>query len=178
MYILIIILITALLIWIIYIYNRLIRNRNRMQEAWSIIDVFLKKRYELVPLLVNTAKGYVAYEQTLLENVTRLRTEAMTASDTKEKVLSENRFGQTADSLFLNIEKYPQLKADNHFLKLQHELSELENDLEKARRYYNGIVRENNIYQESFPSNLIASSLGFSKGVFFTTNTNEKEMTN
>jgi LemA protein len=141
-----------------------------MQEAWSIIDVFLKKRYELVPMLVNTVKGYAVYEQKLLENIVGLRTEAMLASDTKEKVMSENRFGQTADHLFLNIEKYPQLKADNHFLKLQHELSELENDLEKARRYYNGTVRENNIYQESFPPNLIASSLGFSKGVFFTTN--------
>lgn len=147
-----------------------------MLEAWSIIDVFLKKRYELVPLLVNTVKGYAIYEQTLLDNVTRLRTEAMTASDTNEKVLSENRFGKTADNLFLNIEKYPRLKADNHFLKLQHELSELENELEKARRYYNGTVRENNIYQESFPSNLFASLFGFSKGVFFTTNGNENEL--
>lgn len=139
-----------------------------MQEAWSIIDVFLKKRYELVPMLVDTVKGYAIYEQKVFEEVAYLRSDTREAIDRKEKVIYENRFEEIADRLFLNIENYPQLKADNHFLKLQHELSEIENDLEKARRYYNGTVRENNIFQESFPSNLIASIFGFSKGIFFT----------
>lgn len=148
-----------------------------MREAWSIIDVFLKKRYELVPMLVNTVKGYAMHEQRLLDEVTRLRTEAMTASQTKDKINSENKFGEVADRLFLNIENYPELKANNNFLKLQHQLSDLENDLEKARRYYNGTVRENNIYQQSFPSNLIASLFKFSKGVFFSTNEGERNVT-
>ena len=172
-----IIIVIALLIWVVYAYNRLVKNRNRMQEAWSIIDVFLKKRYEIIPLLVNTVKGYAIHEQRLLEEVTRLRVEAMNASGTQDKVISENQLGKAADRLFLNIENYPELKADKHFLMLQHQLSDLENDLEKARRYYNGTVRENNIYQESVPSNLIASLFRFSKGVFFTTNEKEKDVT-
>lgn len=140
-----------------------------MQEAWSIIDVLLKKRYELVPNLVDTVKGYNLYEMHLLEEIALLRTEAMQDSLTETKVKTESLFGNKVNQLLLHVEKYPELKANNHFLKLQLQLSEIENELEKARRYYNGTVRINNIGLESFPSNLIGRLCTFSKGIFFGT---------
>ena len=138
-----------------------------MQEAWSIIDVLLKKRYELAPRLVEIVEGYNLYEKSQLETITRLRGEAMLEENRETKIKAESLFGRTIDHLFLHTEDYPELKANQLFLKLQIQLTELENELEKARRYYNGTVRENNIMQESFPSNLIAKLFSFSKGVFF-----------
>ena len=168
--------IVILIIAITCIYNKLVRNRNLMQEAWSGIDVFLKKRHDLVPTLVETVKGYAAHEKTTLEDITRCRSEAMQAKNTEAQVASEHRLGNALSNLFVVVEKYPDLKANDNFLRLQQQLADLEHDLEASRRYYNGTVRINNIYVESFPSNIVAGLFNFGKGVFFAADSSEKEV--
>ena len=166
----------VLIIAAIAVYNKMVKNRNLMQEAWSGIDVFLKKRHDLVPNLVEVVKAYAAYEKTVLEDITRCRSEAMQAKDTEAQVTSENSFGKALSRLFAVVENYPDLKANTNFLRLQQQLTDLENDLEAARRYYNGTVRINNTYVESFPLNLIAGMFKFRKGVFFAADSSEKEV--
>lgn len=161
------ILILLIIVYIVWVYNRLVRNRNKMSEAWSIIDVFLKQRYELVPTLVEVVKQYSVYENQVLEELTRLRTEAMEANEIRTQIGQESQLGNALDQLVITAENYPQLKANGNYLALQQQLAEIENDLEKSRRYYNGCVRETNVYIECFPSNIIARGLGFKKGVFF-----------
>ena len=161
-----------------FIYNKFVKNRNMMQEAWSGIDVFLKKRHDLVPNLVDTVKAYAAHEQKTLEKITRLRTEAMQAKSTESQITSESQLGQALSGLFAVIENYPDLKANTNFLLLQQQLADLEHDLESSRRYYNGTVRINNIYVEQFPSNIFAGMFNFKKGVFFAIESSEKEIPN
>jgi LemA protein len=165
-----------LIIAIVSIYNKLVKYRNMMQEAWSGIDVFLKKRHDLVPTLVETVKAYAAHEKTTLEDITRYRSDAMQAKNTEAQVTSENRLANALSNLFVVVEKYPDLKANVNFLRLQQQLADLEHDLESSRRYYNGTVRINNIYVESFPSNIIAVLFNFRKGVFFSADSSEKEV--
>ena len=167
-----------LFIAIMAIYNKLVKYKNLMQEAWSGIDVFLKKRHDLVPNLVEIVKGYATYEQTTFEEIARYRSDAMQAKDTAALVASENRLGNALSNLFVVVEKYPDLKANTNFLRLQQQLTDLEHDLESSRRYYNGTVRINNIYVEKFPSNVIAGMFNFQKGVFFAANSSEKEVPN
>lgn len=145
-----------------------------MQEAWSIIDVFLKKRHDMIPNLVDIVKGYAIHEKITLEKVTRYRSEAMQADTIQTQIASESGLSKSLDRLLVSIENYPQLAANEQFLKLQQQITELENDLEMARRYYNGTVRENNTYQESFPSNIIARIFNFTKGAFFASASSEK----
>lgn len=145
-----------------------------MQEAWSIIDVYLKKRHDLAPTLVDIVKGYSQHEQNTLEEITRYRSEALQANRQEVQITSESRLTTQLDRLLVVAEKYPELKANENFLNLQKQLSSLENDLEKARRYYNGTVRENNIALESFPTNIIGNLFSFQKGLFFQAGTNEK----
>lgn len=164
---LILILVILFILWIIITYNKLVKNRNQVREAWSMIDVFLQKRYELIPNLVETVKGYSAHEQRLLEEVTRYRSEAMSASGSQNRIAGETRLEQALNNLFVTVENYPELKANEHFLKLQQQLTEIENELEMARRYYNGTVRENNIALESFPSNFVGQLFRFEKESFF-----------
>jgi LemA protein len=166
----------VLIIVVAIAYNKLVKNKNRMQEAWSVIDVFLKKRHDLVPNLLETVKGYAAYEKKTLEDITRYRSEAMQAKNPENQVASENHLGKALSNLFVVVEKYPELKANTHFLRLQQQLTDLEHDLEASRRYYNGTVRINNIYVEKFPSNLIAKMFNFGKGVFFAADSSEKEV--
>jgi LemA protein len=144
-----------------------------MKEAWSMIDVFLKKRHDMVPNLVEIVKGYATHEQQTFENITRLRSEAMQACDNASRIQSETGLGKALGQLLVVAENYPELKANQNFLELQRQLAELENELSSARRYYNGTVRENNIYAESFPSNIIAGMFNFSQGQFFEINPNE-----
>jgi len=158
------------------VYNKLVKNKNLMQEAWSGIDVFLKKRHDLVPNLLETVKGYAAHEKAVFENVTRYRSEAMQAKDPETQVAAENRFGKALANLFAVAENYPDLKANANFLQLQQQLADLEHDLESSRRYYNGTVRINNTYVESFPSNIVARIFNFQKGVFFAVDDSEKEV--
>ncbi|MCK8600927.1 LemA family protein [Desulfoferrobacter suflitae] len=151
----------------IVIYNKLVRLRYTADSSWSDIDVQLKKRYDLVPNLVETVKGYASHEQSLFQNVTAARSRAMQATSPEDKAQAENMLGQTLKSLFAVAEAYPDLKANTNFLQLQTQLKELEDNIEQARRYYNAVVRDYNTLTHSFPSNLIASQFGFHTREFF-----------
>ena len=149
------------------IYNKLIRLRNTVKSSWSDIDVQLKKRYDLVPNLVETVKGYATHEKSVFEKVTQARSMAMQATAPAEKAKAENMLGETLKSLFAVAEAYPDLKANANFTQLQTQLQELENSIEYARRYYNAVVRDYNITVESVPSNIVASMFGFKQEEFF-----------
>jgi LemA protein len=151
----------------IAIYNRLVRLRTTVKSSWSDIDVNLKKRYDLVPNLVETVKGYAAHERGVFENVTKARSMAMSASTPADKAKTENMFGETLKSLFAVAEAYPDLKANANFQQLQSQLKALEDNIEYARRYYNAVVRDYNIMTETFPSNIIAGQFRFEKDEFF-----------
>ncbi len=149
------------------IYNKLVKLKNLVAEAWSGIDVQLKKRYDLIPNLVETVKGYATHEKETFESVTRARAAAQQATTVEGQQAAEKALGGALVNLMAVAERYPELKANTNFLELQNMLSTVEGDLEKARRYYNGNVREQNTLIESFPSNVIANAFGFAKSVFF-----------
>lgn len=153
--------------WLITVYNSLIRLKNQTDEAWSDIDVQLKRRYDLIPNLVETVKGYAKHERELFEKVTQARTAAMGAQGIAAKGQAENMLAGTLKSLFAVAENYPDLKANENFLKLQDELSDTENKIQAARRFYNGNVRDFNIKIESFPSSIVANTFKFGKREFF-----------
>ena len=167
--ILIVIVIVLVLIggWIAVLYNGFIALRNRAKEAWSDIEVQLKRRHDLIPNLVETVKGYATHERELFEKVTEARTRAMGAQTMKEKGEAENMLSGTLKSLFAVAENYPQLRASENFLELQKELRDTEDKVQAARRFYNGNVRDLNIKVESFPANIIASIFHFAKMDFF-----------
>ena len=157
----------ALIFAVIVIYNKLVRLRTTVKSSWSDIDVHLKKRYDLVPNLVETVKGYAVHEKAVFEKVTEARSFAMKASSPAEKAKAENMFTDTLKSLFAVAEAYPDLKANANFMQLQSQLKELEDNIEYARRYYNAVVRDYNIMTETFPSNMIAEQFRFVKEEFF-----------
>jgi LemA protein len=163
----ILIILAILVIAVVAIYNKLVRLRNTVKSSWSDIDVQCKKRYDLVPNLVETVKGYASHEKTVFEKVTQARSMAMQAATPQEMARAENMLRDTLKSLFAVAEAYPELKANTNFLQLQSQLQELENNIEYARRYYNAVVRDYNILIESFPSNLIASQFGFKQEQLF-----------
>jgi LemA protein len=154
-------------LWLVVAYNRFIKGRNLMREAWSGIEVQLKRRYDLIPNLIETVKGYMGHERSLIEKVTDLRSRAMTADTVREKGQAENVLTQSLRSLFAVAEAYPDLKANQNFLELQRALSDIEEQVQLARRYYNGTVRDFNILVESFPTNVLAGMFGFKVGDFF-----------
>lgn len=152
----------------VWIFNRLVRLRFLTKEAWSDIDVQLKKRHDLIPNIVEAVKGYKAYEQKVLTDVTTLRSTAMVDSaNVKERNVTENEFSRGLKNIFALAEAYPDLKANKSFLDLQNALINIENDLEMARRYYNGTVRNFNTAVETFPSNLLARVFNFKPVDFF-----------
>lgn len=151
----------------LYIYNRLVRLVNYVREAWSGIDVQLKKRHDLIPRLVETVQGYASHERNLLEAITSLRTQGMSASSVKDTETAEVGLSKALGKLFVVVENYPELKASQNFLELQRDISKVENDLQKARRYYNGTVRNYNILIEQFPSSLVAGVAGHRQREFF-----------
>jgi len=153
--------------WLIIAYNRFIRLRKRTDEAWSDIDVQLKRRYDLIPNLVETVKGYATHERELFEKVTQARTQAINASGAAQKAEAENMLSGALKSLFAVAEAYPQLRASENFSKLQEELADTENKIQAARRFYNGNVRDLNIAIEIFPSNMVARIFGFKAAEFF-----------
>ncbi|MCC5937333.1 MAG: LemA family protein [Lunatimonas sp.] len=161
------ILAAAVILAIIFIYNQLIRLRNLAREGWSGIDVQLKRRADLVPNLVSVVKAYASHEKALFEEVTRIRSEALRPHSVEEQGESEAALTQSLRKLLVVAEAYPELKANQNFLELQQELSSIENTLQKARRYYNGTVRELNTKIETFPQNLIAKLFSFHKEPFF-----------
>ncbi|KKQ19656.1 MAG: LemA-like protein [Candidatus Nomurabacteria bacterium GW2011_GWA1_37_20] len=164
----ILIILGVLVLWAVYIYNGFVSLRNRAQEAWADIEVQLKRRYDLIPNLVNSVKGYATHESSAFENVTKARSMAMGATGpTPEHAQAENMLTGALKSIFAIAEAYPDLKANQNFLALQNELSDTENKIQAARRFYNGNVRDLNIKIESFPSNILANIFGFSKKEFF-----------
>jgi len=148
-------------------YNRFVRLTNRTEEAWSDIDVQLKRRYDLIPNLVETVKGYVSHERGTLESVTEARTRAMNAQTVGEHAEAENMLSGALKSLFAVSENYPDLKANSNFVELQRELSDTENKIQAARRFYNSVVQDLQNALEQFPSNLIGSVFGFKTREFF-----------
>jgi len=152
---------------VIIIYNKLVRLRTTVKSSWSDIDVNLKKRYDLVPNLVETVKGYAGHEKSVFENVAMARSAAMKATSPADKAKSENMFTDTLKSLFAVVEAYPQLQANENFMHLQQQLKELEDNIEYSRRYYNAVVRDYNITTETFPSNIVAGQFKFEKSEFF-----------
>ncbi len=159
--------VVAVIIGFIGMYNGLIRRRNQADEAWSDIEVQLKRRYDLIPNVVETVKGYAGHERGVLEGVTAARTTAMTAKGSDAKLKAENALSGTLKTLFAVAENYPDLKANANFLELSRELSDTENKIQASRRFYNGTVRDYNISLESFPSNIIAGMFGFAKKELF-----------
>lgn len=161
------VLVVVALVWM---YNRFVTFRTRVKEALSDIDVQLKRRYDLIPNLVETVKGYQVHEREVLENVTKARTEAMSAHESaslEEQVRKENALSSTLKTLFAVAENYPDLKANANFLDLQRELADTENKIQAARRFYNTTVRDLNIMVDQFPSRIIAGTFGFGKEEFF-----------
>jgi len=161
--------------WLIGDYNGLVKLKNRAKEAWSDIDVQLKRRYDLIPNLVETVKGYATHEKGLFEKVTQARANAMLAQGAKEKAGAENMLSDTLKSLFAVSENYPDLKASVNFLELQKELSDTEDKIQAARRFYNTNVRDLSIKIESFPTNMIAGMFGFKQMELFEAAGAEKE---
>lgn len=159
--------VAVVVVWLVLAYNGFVRLSTRAKEAWADIEVQLKRRYDLIPNLVNTVKGYATHEASTFEQVTEARTKAMSAQTPAEHGQAENMLTGALKSIFALSEAYPDLKANQNFLELQRELSDTENKIQAARRFYNGNVRDLNIKIDSFPGNLIASPLGFGKLEFF-----------
>lgn len=160
-------LIVALGLYVIAVYNRLVASRQRVHEAWSGIDVQLKRRADLVPNLVQTVKGYVAHERTLLEDVTNARARVAEESDIAARARAESRLGGMIGRILAVAEAYPDLKASRNFQDLHASLDGIEQDIQHARRYYNGAVRVLNVVVQSFPSNLVAGRFGFGTAEYF-----------
>lgn len=163
----ILVVLVVVFLWVVGLYNGLVKLKNRAKEAWADIDVQLKRRYNLIPNLVETVKGYASHEKGVFEKVTEARSRAMGATSVKEKQEAENVLSGTLKTLFAVSEGYPELKASQNFLELQRELRDTEDKVQASRRFYNTNVRDLNIKVESFPANLIASMLGFKKMELF-----------
>lgn len=157
----------VLALWAIATYNRLVRLTNRAEEAWSDIDVQLKRRYDLIPNLVETVKGYATHERSTLDSVTEARTRAMNAQTIPEHAQAENMLSGALKSLFAVAESYPDLKANSNFIELQRELSDTENKIQAARRFYNSVVQDLQNATESFPSGMVAKYFNFGSRDFF-----------
>ena len=172
--IVILVVIVAVVLWVVGAFNSLVTLKNRAKEAWADIDVQLKRRYDLIPNLVETVKGYATHERELFEKVTQARANAMGAQGVAKKADAENMLAGTLKSLFAVSENYPELKASVNFLELQRELTDTEDKIQASRRFYNTNVRDLNIKVESFPSNIFANMFGFKQMELFQT-ANEAE---
>lgn len=167
--------IVLIAIWVVSLYNGLVKLRNRRQNAFADIDVQLRQRHDLVPQLVETVKGYASHEKELLLRVTEARTAAMAAGSIDDKIKAEQHLTAALQGLKVQVEAYPDLKANQNFLQLQEELSDIENKLAAARRFFNGATTEYNNAVESFPSNLIARNFGFQRELFFDLGTDTRK---
>ncbi len=170
----IIVIIVILALWVMGAYNALVKGRVRSDEAWSDIDVQLKRRHDLVPNLVETVKAYAKHEKGLFESVAEARSAALGAKSITSKEEAESQLTQTLKTLFAVAESYPELKASDNFKELQTELSDTENKIEAARRFYNGNVRDYNISLSSFPTNIIGNMFGFKVKTLFEIEEGEK----
>ena len=166
------VLVALIVVWVIAAFNGLVRVRNRAQEAWADIDVQLKRRHDLIPNLVETVKGYAAHEKSVFEDVTKARTQALgaqSAGNKEDMASAENALSGTLKTLFAVAENYPDLKANQNFLALQQELTDTEDKIQAARRFYNGMVMDLNTRIQTFPTNLIAALFKFVPEEFFQT---------
>ncbi len=167
--------IVLIVIWVISLYNGLVRLRNRRQNAFADIDVQLRQRHDLVPQLVDTVKGYATHEKDLLLKITEARTAAMSATSIDGKIVAEQQLSAALQGLKVQVEAYPDLKANQNFLQLQEELSDIENKLAASRRFFNAATTEYNNAVESFPSNLIARNFGFNREILFDLGTDTRK---
>jgi LemA protein len=172
--------VAIVILWVIMVYNGLIKGKNQVDEAYSDIDVQLKRRYDLIPNLVEAVKGYMTHERETLTKLTEARSRAMAVHDDKGATLAqreqaENALSNSVKGLMVNVEAYPELKANQNFLQLQDELSDTENKIQASRRFYNTNVRDFNTKLEVFPTNMIANMLGFKSREFFEAAEGEKE---
>jgi LemA protein len=165
--IVILIILVLIVFWVIGIYNRIVKLRNRRQNAFADIDVQLRQRHDLVPQLVETVKGYATHERELLTKITQARAAAMSASTIDEKIRTETQLSSALQGLKVAVEAYPDLKANQNFLQLQQELSDIENKLAAVRRFFNAATTEYNTGIETFPANMIANSYGFKRETMF-----------
>ncbi len=163
----IIVIVVVLLLGAIYLYNSLIRLKVRTDEAWSDITVQLKRRYDLIPNLVSTVQGYATHEKTVFENVTKARTQAMSAQTVGEVAKADNQFQAALKSLFAVAEAYPQLRASENFQQLSGEITDTEDKIQAARRFYNGAVRDLNTKMQVFPTNFFARLMAMKQREFF-----------
>ncbi len=176
MVILIVIGVLVLIIfWVISLYNTLVRLRNRRENAFADIDVQLRQRHDLIPQLVETVKGYAAHEKDLLLKITEARTAAMSATTIDGKIAAEQQLSGALQGLKVQVEAYPDLKANQNFLQLQEELSDIENKLAAARRFFNAATTEYNTSVEAFPGNLIAKNFGFKREIMFDLGTDTRK---
>ncbi|MBL0068533.1 MAG: LemA family protein [Chitinophagaceae bacterium] len=167
--------IVLIVFWLISLYNGVVRLRNRRQNAFADIDVQLRQRHDLVPQLVDTVKGYASHEKELLLKVTEARTAAMAATTIDGKIVAEQQLSSALAGLKVQVEAYPDLKANQNFLQLQEELSDIENKLAAARRFFNAATTEYNNSVESFPSNLVAKNFGFNREIMFDLGTDTRK---
>jgi LemA protein len=166
----------VLIIWLVSLYNSLVRLRNRRQNAFADIDVQLRQRHDLVPQLVDTVKGYATHERELLTKITEARSAAIAATGIDDKIKAEQQLSSALQGLRIQVEAYPDLKANQNFLQLQEELSDIENKLAAARRFFNGATTEYNNAVESFPGNMMAKSFGFHREIFFDLGTETRKI--
>lgn len=168
-------LLVLVIFWVVSLYNGLVRLRNRRQNAFADIDVQLRQRHDLVPQLVETVKGYASHEKELLMKVTEARTAAMSATSIDGKIVAEQQLSAALQGLKVQVEAYPDLKANQNFLQLQEELSDIENKLAASRRFFNGATTEYNNAVESFPGNLVARNFGFNREIMFDLGTDTRK---
>ncbi len=165
----------AFVLYVVFNFNSFVRGRNRAEEAWADIEVQLKRRYDLIPNLVNTVKGYATHESTAFEKVTEARAQAMGAKTMSDHQSSEKVLGSAISGIFGIAEAYPELKANTNFMELQRELSDTENKIQAARRFYNGMVRDFNTSLQVFPGNIFSKMFSFTKKEFFDIDDNGPE---
>ena len=168
------VLLVLFIIYAIFVYNRGISLRNYVKEAFSTMDVYLKKRWDLIPNLIETVKGYAQHEQNLLNELTQARTKNYANMSEKEKIQTHTQLGTAIPKIFALAENYPDLKANQSFIELMNELSAIENDIANARKYYNGTVRELNTFTETFPSNLMCKIFGIKPEKMFVISEDER----
>lgn len=172
----VVVIIVAVVMWVIKIYNQLIKLRNNAEEGYSTMDVYMKKRYDLIPNFVETVKGYAKHEKETLEGVMQARYSCMSANDPEDKAKKENMLTGTLKTLFNVAESYPELKSNQNFIELQNSLKSLETEIANSRKYYNGCVKALNNKIEMFPSNLVARHYKFEKKVLFEVSNEEEKV--
>lgn len=176
--VIVIIVLVVLGLFVVWIYNSLVRAKVRVDEAWSDISVQLKRRYDLIPNLVNTVKGYASHEKTVFEDVTEARANALSAQTVPEAAKADNQFQAALKSLFAVAEAYPQLRASENFQQLSSEITDTEDKIQAARRFYNGAARDLNTKIQVFPTNIFAGMLGFKQRDFFEVDAGEQAAVN